>query len=58
MCASIATSAAVGPIEGGRTFAIALRASFWSPRSIVVVTFSPPPNTFFVPYCSTSWSVT
>ena len=53
----IETSAAVGPIEGGSTVAIALRASFWRPRSIVVVTFIPPPKTF-PGYRETSWSVT
>ena len=31
----------VGPIEGGSTFAIASRASFCSPRSIVVLTLHP-----------------
>jgi len=42
---SIATSAAAGPSSSGSTFSIASRASSCKPRSIVVVTRSPPPKT-------------
>ena len=49
-CGSIATSAAAGPSGFRRTFSIAARAFSWRSRSIVVVTFSPPPKTRPAPY--------
>jgi hypothetical protein len=55
---SIATSAAAGPFGSWRIFSIACRALSWRSRSMVVVTSSPPPNTFSAPYRATSWSVT
>ena len=53
-----ATRAAEGPFGSFSTLWIALRASFWRRRSIVVCTFRPPPKTRRVPYFSISCCLT